>query len=378
MYKRFDSIYGVISISELAHQIIQHSIFQRMNQICQLGSLQFIYHYANHTRFSHSIGTSHLARKFATALSEKHPSITPLEILCVEIAGLCHDLGHGPFSHLFDKLLLEMKCENAHHEYRSIILTRHILNDLKNTELDESHVELILYFIDTEKYTHMYDIDKLPQYTKGLEQIVNNAITLLDVDKLDYIERDRRALRLDHLQSTIDIDHLFEECHIVNDNLHFNVASKETIDNVIYRRHMLYAEFYYSLKAKAVDRMLNDALQLANREFNFVECASLKSVDHYEAFIKMTDMYVIELVLNSKIPLAVQLIERIISDDLYKLIATTISTNESAVSTSFDLAQNKSAPGKLLPNMQYHMDGKLLTSLPKFKITESYDTRPNK
>ena len=219
MYNRYDSIYGVISISELAHSITQHSIFQRMNYICQLGSLQFLYHYANHTRFSHSIGTAHLARKFATALSLKHPSITPLEIMCVEIAGLCHDIGHGPFSHLFDKMLSEMKCENAHHEFRSIILTKHILQDLKSADLPADYIELILYFIDTEKYSEKYAIDKLPLYTKGLEQIVNNTITLLDVDKIDYIERDRRALRLDHLKSTIDIDHLFEECQIINDKL---------------------------------------------------------------------------------------------------------------------------------------------------------------
>ena len=378
MYNRYDSIHGVISISELAHQITQHRIFQRMNQICQLGSIQFIYRYANHTRFSHSIGTAYLARKFATVLSEKHVSITPLEILCVEIAGLCHDIGHGPFSHLFDKMLSEMKCENAHHEYRSIILTRHILQDLKYADLPIDYIELILYFIDTEKYTHMYNTDKLPQYTKGLEQIVNNAITLLDVDKLDYIERDRRALRLDHLQSTIDIDHLFEECQIIDDNLQFNVTSKETIDNVVYRRHMLYTEFYYSAKAKAVDRMLSDALQIANREFNFVECASLQSVDHYEEFTKMTDMYVVELVLNSKIPLASQLIRRIISNDLYRLIATVISTDESLVSTSFDLSLNKSAPGQLLPRMQYHLNTNAITTLPKLKIIETYDTRPNK
>lgn len=384
MYHMHDSVYGVISISQLAHKVTQHRIFQRLNHICQLGSLRFIHKHAIHTRYVHSIGTAYLARKFATVLANRYKQITPNEILCVEIAGLCHDIGHGPFSHLFDKLV-DGKSENAHHEARSIILTKYILNDLRSccneaSSLSDSDIELILYFIDTEKYALYNDISAL-KFTAGLEQIVNNAITMLDVDKLDYIERDRQSLHLSHLHSPIDIDKLFANCHIINNKLVFDFLSKQTVDNIVYRRHMLYAEFYYTADAKAADRMLSDALQSYSKEFYFNDCIQLQTVDQIDAFVQLTDNYIIEHVLNGKIPHAKQLILRIISGDLYKLVATFVSDEPldgTAQYTSTDLTANKSSPSRLLPNMLYHYNGEMMRDIPMFKIVDRYDIRPTK
>src|ERR1044071_6573828 len=112
-------IHGEITISQLATKIINTEEFQRLKYIKQLGSCQFIYPSATHTRFDHSIGVYHLTGKILQILRSIYPnklyympdlSETPIKLndFCVElikIGGLCHDIGHGPFSHLFDDIL---------------------------------------------------------------------------------------------------------------------------------------------------------------------------------------------------------------------------------------------------------------------------------
>ncbi|XP_029362988.1 deoxynucleoside triphosphate triphosphohydrolase SAMHD1-like [Echeneis naucrates] len=78
--------------------------FNRLRNIEQIGRAYFVFPGACHNRFEHSIGVAHLAGEFAKVLKMKQPELhfTDQDILCVQIVGLCHDLGHEPFSHLFD------------------------------------------------------------------------------------------------------------------------------------------------------------------------------------------------------------------------------------------------------------------------------------
>lgn len=90
----------------LLKTIITSYEFQRLKHVKQLGLTDRYYFKATHTRFDHSVGTSYLATKLMTHLRMTQPEldITEKEELCVSIAALCHDLGHGPFSHLFESL----------------------------------------------------------------------------------------------------------------------------------------------------------------------------------------------------------------------------------------------------------------------------------
>ena len=110
----YDPIHGLISVSPLAKKIIDTEEFQRLRNIKQLGCCYYVFPGASHNRFEHSIGVYHLANKYIDILN-KHEEFTEKEIVCITIAGLIHDIGHGPFSHLFDEITPERK----NHEYRS-------------------------------------------------------------------------------------------------------------------------------------------------------------------------------------------------------------------------------------------------------------------
>ncbi|XP_046543685.1 deoxynucleoside triphosphate triphosphohydrolase SAMHD1-like [Haliotis rubra] len=127
-----DPIHGTIRVSGLCLMIIDTPQFQRLRYLKQLGGGYFVYPGATHNRFEHSIGTYYLAGKFARILREKQPEqFEEDDIKCIEIAGLCHDLGHGPFSHVFDKRFIPRVKPDSKwkHEDASVKMLDHLLED---------------------------------------------------------------------------------------------------------------------------------------------------------------------------------------------------------------------------------------------------------
>lgn len=193
-----DSIYGEVDIPELCVKIIDTPQFQRLSDISQLGGVRHVYPGARGTRFEHSIGVCHVASQFIKSLKSNQPelNITAIDILCVEIAGLCHDLGHGLYSHLFE-VFLHHYDKKFCHEHASIgifdllIHDNNLMPEFQRFGLTDKDVHFIKELIlgdasiapigfiwhGRESKTFLYDI-------------VANKRNGIDVDKFDYFARD--------------------------------------------------------------------------------------------------------------------------------------------------------------------------------------------
>ena len=114
----YDPVHGFIPLSQLMVQIMDTPEFQRLRDLKQLGAAYFVFPSATHSRLEHSIGVSFLARETMISLQQRQPelNITARLIELVQIAGLIHDLGHGPYSHLYDDYVREP--DEPEHEER--------------------------------------------------------------------------------------------------------------------------------------------------------------------------------------------------------------------------------------------------------------------
>ena len=186
-----DNVYGSIKIRYKLLRIIHTPEFQRLKNIRQLGNTHYTFMGATHTRFEHSIGVSHLCGIMLRNIqdNQKELSITDEQILLVQVAGLCHDLGHCCFSHLFDNKFLKVlltdtqKKSYINHEYRSKLMLEHI-NAKYSLGYTSDQLTIIKNMITPEEHS----------CTGFMYQIVANTRSGLDCDKMDYLIRDSRNI----------------------------------------------------------------------------------------------------------------------------------------------------------------------------------------
>jgi len=184
MKEIYDPIHGFITITPLMEAVIDTPEFQRLRELKQLGATHYVFPSATHTRFEHSIGVSHLAGVVMTQLSQVAKDnddsfiITPRHIELVRIAGLVHDIGHGPYSHLYDDYVVGYQGQK--HEERGCAIFEGMVQRYK-LALKPEEVSLIQRMVNP---TDKTDI------RHWMFQIVSNKACQLDVDKIDYIQRD--------------------------------------------------------------------------------------------------------------------------------------------------------------------------------------------
>ena len=204
-----DRVHGQIELGGLLVAVMDTAEFQRLDRVRQLGGCYFVYPSATHTRKEHSIGVAHLAGFMARHLAKSQPEleIDEADVLCVELAGLVHDLGHGPFSHMFEEFMSEATPPNApkwEHEEMSGKLLRRLLRVNEVPVADyfpdcsaadaEEHINFVVKLIEGLKDEAKWPDDIGRRENKRfLFDIVSNKRNGIDVDKLDYLVRDGMA-----------------------------------------------------------------------------------------------------------------------------------------------------------------------------------------
>ncbi|XP_065325736.1 deoxynucleoside triphosphate triphosphohydrolase SAMHD1-like [Pelmatolapia mariae] len=363
-----DPIHGHIELHPLLVKIIDTPQFQRLRNIKQLGGGYFVFPGASHNRFEHSIGVGHLAGELAKSLKLKQPEldISERDVLCVQIAGLCHDLGHGPFSHLFDGMFnpeADPEHKDWKHEDASLEMFDHLVvanslaqemeryglifpTDLKFIEemikplkSDDTEV-LVSYCLNIMKPFVIVSwlCEGRDENKSFLYEIVSNKQNGIDVDKFDYFARDCH-----HLGIRNNFDHqrfiMFARVCDVNGRKHICSRDKEVANlyDMFHTRNSLHRRAYQHRVTKSVEIMIKDALLKADQYIltkgsGGTTLSLSKAKTDMEAYTKLTDQ-VIERILHpcscsneftpSPLEEARIILQRIMSRDLYQFVGET-------------------------------------------------------
>jgi HD superfamily phosphohydrolase len=381
-------VYKLVKLSRECIPFVKHKCFRDLKEKKQLGSLNLTRPTAYKTRHEHSLGVAHLARYVTREVLQKHHNLSAEECLCVELAGLYHDVGHGPYSHSFDYLLeqIEFKHPTAKHEVRSMYIFEYVA---KQVGMESKAIELVKYFIDPSSYVKLYKTK--PEFTPGLDQIVNNTVCYWDVDKMDYLIRDSQALLLDQILSSPENEGILFRSRLINGNWTFSTRDYLGIYNLCCRRFTMYSDCYLEKNAIAVSYMITDAIKILDKYKSILACAEFKDDDDITTFCGLTDESIQDMILNDpdvRLLPARTLLMRAINggDGLYKLQSqyVQISGEENnimfdvdAITVRLKILTDKSNPANMMAKIPLHLNGIVVTAENICNINYIYRTGNN-
>jgi len=307
-------------------KIVDTPIFQRLRYVAQLGTMPFVFPNATHSRFEHSLGVAFLAGEWCKIFRRNQPelNITELDIHLVQIAGLLHDLGHGPFSHAFENGFVSTLDETQYntdwcHEDASEALMKTLLLSLNNdgsTNFTKDHIEKIRCMIRGEVPT-----DEKKRGRTFLYQIVSNRTNSIDVDKFDYLRRDSMSITPSYL--LFSMERLMSHSRVIDGEICFRKGQEENIYMMFISRFNLHKQIYTHRAVVAVDLMIGDIFKLADPVFGISDIFKRDREVDYERYRKLDDTILREIERHEdpRLEEAHKLLIRLRKRKLYKWVA---------------------------------------------------------
>lgn len=240
----FDNVWGDIEIPPFIKPFLDTYEFQRMRYMKQLGACHFVFPSAESSRFSHSLGVFHLTFNLCKNLLKKHPDIvTERDVELISIAALFHDIGHGPFSHLFDE------CTGTNHEDRSKVILKNVIEKQQLDQYSDSDISYMESVIDPEECTNEWRFRILSSFSGA------------DTDRMDYIIRDSTSTGISVPISANDIRKLINTAYIDKET-HFLVYSCGKLEqDLMWSRSHMFERVYLHKTVDKIKSMIKSALK---------------------------------------------------------------------------------------------------------------------
>ena len=291
-----DPIHDFVRVNSNELKIIDTSIFQRLRRIRQLSGAHLIYPGAQHTRFEHSLGVMHIASMAGHALNEKG-IVSSDNIQNLRFAGLLHDIGHGPFSHLFEELLQKRKI--SHENIGRDIILKTQIGDLISANGFNKKFITELAFGDS-KFQFM-------------NEIISGA---LSADIMDYLLRDGYFTGAEHAK--IDHNRLTYSLDVYKNKLALEKSALVNFETMMISRYQMFKAVYFHKTVRAGEVMLLESMYLAEEELGL----SSTSLNEY---LKLTDEVILSKLLNlpernSKLRIAKKIATDYLNRNLFKSV----------------------------------------------------------
>jgi len=242
-----DPVHSYIHINyEVVWQCIDSKEFQRLRRIRQLGGDFQVYPTAEHSRFSHSLGVYEIVRRMVTEIKSLSNELSEYDKVSVMLAGLLHDVGHGPFSHAFEHVT-----NHSHEDYTVKII---LGNTELNAVLSKVSKNLPHDIVAIIQHTHKNDI---------LNQIVSGQ---LDADRMDYLLRDSYFTATSYGQ--FDLERILRTMRVrkIDDDkkqLVVKYTGIHSVEDYIMARYQMYWQVYLHKTAVACEKILINILKRA-------------------------------------------------------------------------------------------------------------------
>ena len=265
-----DPIHDFVRVYDNELKIIDTPIFQRLRRIRQLSGAHLIYPGAQHTRFEHSLGVMHIASMAGQVLAEKGV-VSSDDIQNLRLASLLHDIGHGPFSHLFEEIF-EEKRKISHEDLgRDIILKTEIGDIISKNGFDKKLITKLAFG------------DSKLQF---MNEIISGA---LSADIMDYLLRDGYFTGAEHAK--IDHHRLTHSLDVYKNKLALDKSSLVNFETMMISRYQMFKAVYFHKTVRAGEVMLLEAMDLAEGELGL----SSMNLDEY---LQLSDDVILAKLLN--------------------------------------------------------------------------------
>jgi len=257
-----DPVHGYVYMTQAEKEIIDSYPVQRLHRLRQLAGAEFVYPGANHTRFEHSIGVLYLA-----GLLSENPNLSQHlsedEVQTIRIAALLHDVGHGPFSHIFEHLLTKF-LNKTHEDMTTWVIQKSELSDVING---------LGYDPDVIGKLAVGSLHKLGK--AFIDQIIRSSV---DVDKLDFVVRDTHHTGAEY--GYVDIFRLIHMLDILDENLAVDLGALSALESFMLARIESFKSIYFHRVGRAAQIMIAMAMEEAKDELGLV---SFKTPEEYLA-----------------------------------------------------------------------------------------------
>ncbi|MFN7252047.1 MAG: HD domain-containing protein [Anaerobacillus sp.] len=236
-----DPVHRYIHVrDQLIWELVGTREFQRLRRIRQLGTTYVTFHGAEHTRFNHSLGVYEIMRRIIENFDGREHWDESERLVCLS-ASLLHDIGHGPFSHTFEKVF-----HTDHEEW-----TRKII--LGNTEINK-----VLRKVSSDFPNKVSNVIAKTYSNKLVVSLISSQI---DADRMDYLQRDAYYTGVSY--GHFDMERIMRVMRPTEEQAVFKQSGMHAVEDYIMSRYQMYWQVYFHPVTRSAEVILSKILHRA-------------------------------------------------------------------------------------------------------------------